>query len=74
MERSEETSKLQDGNESVDNSKTIDTLRDDIIINTTKEEEALIQLLMNMIFKYHVIKYVMDIVSLYGDKMIESEK
>ena len=32
----EETSKIQEGNESVDNSETSDTLRDDIIINTTK--------------------------------------
>ena len=33
----EETSKFQDGNESVDNSETSDNLRDDSIINTTKE-------------------------------------
>ena len=36
-EYKEETSKLQDGNESVDNSETSDTLRDDIIIKTTKK-------------------------------------
>ena len=33
----EETSKIQDGNESVDNSEPSDTLRDDSIIKTTKE-------------------------------------
>ena len=32
----EETSKLQDGNESVNNSETSDTFCDDSIINTTK--------------------------------------
>ena len=32
----EETSKIQEGNESVDNSETSDTLRDDSIIKTTK--------------------------------------
>ena len=32
-----ETSKLQDGNESVDNSETSETLSDDSIIKTTKE-------------------------------------
>ena len=35
-EYKEENSKLQDGNESVDNSETSDTLRDDSIIETTK--------------------------------------
>ena len=35
-EYKEETSKLQDGNESVDNPETSDTLRDDSIIKTTK--------------------------------------
>ena len=33
----EETSKIQEGNEIVDNSETSDTLRDDSIIKTTKE-------------------------------------
>ena len=32
----EETSKIQEGNENVDNSETSDTVRDDIIIKTTK--------------------------------------
>ena len=32
----QESSKLQDGNESVDNSETLDNLRDDTIIKTTK--------------------------------------
>ena len=57
----EETSKIQEGNESVDNSETSDTLRDDIIIKKTKEEEAFIQRLMTMDFKYHVIQSVIDI-------------
>ena len=35
-EYKEETSKIQDGNESVDNSETSDTLCGDSIINTTK--------------------------------------
>ena len=39
----EENSKVQDVNESVDNSEASDTFRDDIIIKTTKEKEALIQ-------------------------------
>ena len=58
--------KLQDDNESVDNSGTSYTLRDDSIITTTKEEEALIQRLMTMNFKYRVIQSVIDIVSLCG--------
>ena len=60
---------LQDGNESVDISENSDTLRDDSIIKKTKEEEeALIQRLMNLNFKYHVIQSVIDIVSLCGKK------
>ena len=35
-EYKEETSKIQDGNESVDNYETSDTLRGDSIIKTTK--------------------------------------
>ena len=35
-EYKEEDSKIQDGNESVDDSETSDTLLDDIIIKTTK--------------------------------------
>ena len=33
----EDASKIQDGNERVDNPETSDTLRDDSVINTTKE-------------------------------------
>ena len=73
-EYKEENSKLQDINEIVDNSKTLDTLRDDSTIKTTKEEEALIKLLMTLNFKYHVIQFVIDIVSLCGKKMIELAK
>ena len=54
----EETSKNKEGNESVDNSETSDTLRDDRIIKTTKKREALIQRLRTMNFKYHVIHSV----------------
>ena len=36
-EHKEETSKVQDGNESVDNHETSYTLHDDIIIKATKE-------------------------------------
>ena len=35
-EYKKETSKIQEGNESADNSETLGTLRDDIIIKTTK--------------------------------------
>ena len=64
----EETEKLQDSNESVDNSEISDTLCDDSIINKTKEEEALLQKWMNMNFKYHLIQSLIDIVSLCGGK------
>ena len=67
-EYKEDTSKLQDGNESVDNYETSDTLRDYSIIKTTKEEETFIQRLMTMNFKYHVIQSVIDFVSLCGKK------
>ena len=40
-EYKEETSKIKEGNESVDNSKTSDHLRDDSIIKTTKKEKHL---------------------------------
>ena len=70
----EETLKLHEGNESVHNSETWNTLRDDSIIKTTKEEEALIQRLMTMNFKYHVILSVIDIDSLCGGEMIELVK
>ena len=69
-EYKEEASKIQDGNESVDDSETSDTLLDDSTIKTTKEEELLIQRLMTMVFKYHVIQSVIDIFSLCGRKMI----
>ena len=59
----EDTSQHQDGNESVDNPETSDTSRNEIIINTTKEEEALIKRLMSMNFKHHVIQYVIYIVT-----------
>ena len=67
----ENTSKHQDGNESVDNSETSDTSRNESVINTTKEKEALIKRLMSVNFKHHVIKDVIDIVTLCGKKMME---
>ena len=45
-------------------------MRDDRFIKITKEEEALIQRLMTMNFKYHVIQSVIDIVSLCGGRII----
>ena len=47
--------KNQDGNESVDNPETSDTSRNESVINTTKEEQALIKRLMYMDYKHHVI-------------------
>ena len=73
-EYKEDTLKLQDGKERVDNPETSDTLRDDSVIKTTKEEEALIERLMTMSFKHHVIQSVIDIVTLCGKKMKELEK
>ena len=67
----EDTSKHQYGNKSVDNPETSNTLRNEIVINTTKEKEALIKRLMTMNFKLHVIQYVIDIVTSCGKKMIE---
>ena len=61
--------KHQDGNESVDNNETSDTLRSDSIIKPTKEEEALIKRLMTMTLKYHLIQSVIDIVNLCGEKL-----
>ena len=49
-------------------------MRDNIIIKTTKEEEALIQRLITINFKYNVIQYVIDNVSLCSEKMIELAK
>ena len=60
----EENSKIQEGNESVDNYETSDTFCDDSIIKTNKEKESFIQRLMTMNFKYHVIHSVIDIVCL----------
>ena len=67
-EYKEETSKIKEGNESVDNSETSDTLSYDSIIKTTKKREALIQRLRNMNLKYHVIHSVIDIVPLCRKK------
>ena len=65
---------MKEGNESVDNSETSDNFRDDSIIKTTKKRKSLIQRLMTMNFKHHVIQYVIDIVTLCGGGMIELEK
>ena len=73
-EYKEYTQKYQDSNESVDNPETSETLRDDIFIKTTKEEESLIKWLMTMNLKHHVIQYMIDIVTLCGEKTIEMEK
>ena len=62
-ENKDETSQRQDSNEIVDNPETIDTSRNESVINTTKEEEALIKRLMSMNFKHHVIQYVIYIVT-----------
>ena len=58
------TSKNIGGNERVDNNETSDTLSDEIVIKTTKEEEALIKWLKSMNLKHHVIKSVIDIITL----------
>ena len=70
----EDTSKHQDSNKSVDNPETSDTLLDDSIVRTTKSEEALNKRLMTMNFKHHVIKSVINIVTLCGGEMIELGK
>ena len=70
----EETSNIQEGNESLDNSETSNTLRDDSIVKTTKEIETFIQRFRTMNFKYHVIHSVIYIVSLCGKKIIELAK
>ena len=59
----EDTSKLQDGNERVDNPETSHTLHDYIVIKTIKEEEALIKRLMTMNFKHHDIPSVVNVVA-----------
>ena len=73
-EYKEDTSKHQDGNKSVDNCETLDTLRNESFINTTKEEEALIERLITMNFKLHLKQYVINIVTSCGKKMIYLEK
>ena len=67
----EDTSKLQDSNERVDDPKTSDTLLDDSVIKTTKYEEALIQRLMTMNFKHYVMQSMIHIVTLCGGKVVE---
>ena len=44
----EDTSKHQDSNEIVDNPETSDSSSNESVINTTKEEEALIKRLITM--------------------------
>ena len=61
--------KNQDGNGSVDDPETSDTSRNECVINTTKEEEALIKRLMTMNFNHRVIQYVIDIVTLCGENL-----
>ena len=61
-------------NESDDNPEISDILRNESVINTTKEEELLIKQLMAMNFKFHVIQYVVDIVTSCEGEMIELEK
>ena len=69
-EYKEETSKIKEGNESVDNSESSDNLLDDSIIKKTQKREALIQRLITMNFKYHVIHSLINIVPLSGGEMI----
>ena len=57
---------MKEGNESVDDSETSDNLRDDSIIKTIKKEEALMQRLMTINFKYHEIHSVINVVPLCG--------
>ena len=46
----------------------------EIVIKTTKEEEALIKRLMSINFKEHTILYVINVVTLCGGGIIELEK
>ena len=55
----EDTLKLQDGKERVDNPETSDTLRDDSVK---------IKRLMTMDFKHHIIQSVIDVVKFCGKK------
>ena len=63
-----DTSKHQDGNESVDITETSYALRNVSFINTAKEEASFIKRLMTMNFKLRVVQYVIDIVTLCGKK------
>ena len=65
---------MKECNESVDDSETSDILCGDSIIKTTKKREVLIQRLMTMSFKYHVIDSVINIVPLCGENMIDLAK
>ena len=65
---------MKEGNESVDNYKTSDNLRDDSVNKTTKKREALIKRSMTTDLKHHVINSVINIVPLCGKKMIELAK
>ena len=67
----EDTLKYQDGKESVVNPEILNTSCNESVINITKETEALIEGLMSMDFKNHVIKYVININTSCGEKMIE---
>ena len=64
----EDTPKHQDGNESVNNPETSDNSRNESVINTTKEEEALIERLMTMTLEHHAIQCVIDIFNSCGEK------
>ena len=68
-EYKEDTSKLQEVNERVDNTETSDNFHDESVIKKTKKEEAFIKRLMTMDFKHRVIKYVIDIVTSCGKKL-----
>ena len=70
----DDISKNQDSNESVDNPENSDTSRNESFINKTKEEAALIERLITMNFKHHVMKYVIDIVTTCGGKKIKLKK
>ena len=65
-EYKEDTQQHQDGNESFDNPETLDTSRNESVVNTTKEEEALIKQLMSLNFKHYLIQYVIDIFTSCG--------
>ena len=60
--------KNEKGNGSVDDYETSDNFCDNSIIKTTRKGELLIQRLMTMNFKCHLIHYVINIVRLCGGK------